>query len=76
MTLSDISAWCNDHVMMPSRVVYNSESGNKVVFDNGDSYEYQEREKGMFEKVCKYFINGELVNETVFAWHNFGWKAV
>lgn len=40
MTLSDISAWCNDHVMMPSRVVYNSESGNKVVFDNGDSYEY------------------------------------
>ena len=76
MTLSDITRWCNDHVMLPSKVVYNTESGNKIVFDNGDSYEYQEHEKGMFKKVCKYFINGNLVNETVFTWHNFGWKAI
>ncbi len=79
MTLEEIRTWCEGHVTMRSRVVSNDYDGEKIVFpETGESYEYREKyhESNINEKTSRYYINGKLVNETLFHWNCFGWKVI
>lgn len=76
MTIDEIYSWCMDHATMKSRLAYNDDKGRLTVFENGDSYEYRERNYSFSEKTVDYIINGETVNTTVFRWCNFGWQPV
>ena len=76
MSMEEIKSWVYDHMNVRNRLVYNDNFGAKYQFENGDTYETRERENGLWEKTVKTFINGEMVNETVYRWHNFGWQPV
>lgn len=65
MTRQQIKQWYIDHLGIASRLVYNLDSGYKIAYENGDSYEYKIIKWTVREKITQAFINGSLVYEYV-----------
>ena len=76
MTLDQIRAWCDDHVLLRSREIYNDERGHKREFENGDTYEYRATQYDFNTQTVQISINGEIVNTQQYRWHNFGWQPI
>ena len=77
MTLDQIRTWCEEHVLLRSREIYNDERGHKREFENGDTYEYRTwHDDGLFTQTAQISINGEIVNTQKYRWENFGWQPI
>lgn len=76
MSQKEIADWCENHVKMKSRIFDGIGANYSLIFENGDKYEYREKELSYYEKIVEIYINSELVNVTKYRSENFGWIAI
>lgn len=76
MNRKEIEDWCDIHVKMKSRVFDGLGMNYAVIFENGEKYEYREKELPYHEKIVEIYINNELVNKTKYRYENFGWLEI
>lgn len=66
MTAAEIKAWVYSHIDMRNNILYNTENGYKMQFENGDTYEYSSKEKDYFRELITIRINGEIVRKAIY----------
>lgn len=58
MTKQELENWIATHLSMRRRIVYNLDSGYKLEFENGDTYEYSYTDPDYFHRETITRING------------------
>lgn len=66
MTAAEIKTWVYNHINMKNRLVYNTENGYKMQFENGDTYEYSSTKQDYFRELVTIRINGKLSRKAIF----------
>ena len=61
MTMKQVEEWCYKHRLMKCSLEYNRDSGTKMVFENGDTYEFMYTDMQQLFKPYQIKINGEIV---------------
>lgn len=80
MTMNEITKWCEERIHMRRTYLYNTNYGYKLMYENGDTYEWRSRDEGRYERV-NIWLNEELVSNNLYdnTWlpnGNFGKKLI
>lgn len=61
----DVKKWVDEHVAMHNTFIDLCGADYRLVFENGDSYEWRSRDDGYYDHIT-VIINNEMVNECLY----------